>query len=1165
MKRVFMQFWMPLALAALPLTSLAQTLPFDPNASAPATLSMAPTFEVGGRTSFDLIRLDAERLSFPLRYGNLRQGSETVELDGRVLRKGRDYSIDYTAGTVYLLTPYRVGQSLRVQYRYDPATGETGLFGVSKDPVMGFGLNFAPGSKLLIGMGMTERLGDGTVLSSNLYGLQNNFSFGGGGKVTGLFVVGERQRAQTTNLMNGAEGNDDVEQGKSTAIVQKLETNFLGGKLEANFQDIGSDFAGFQSFASAGVDDKLIQSYQKERGLKRSSFGLQNLGFGPMQFSSNQRTVGDAKGAINWRSYGLVAGGLKLDWSSQKVDRGFTRFNDLREDDAKQLSKERGLLRQNLVGEYKSGKIEAKYDALNVENEDGASIDRRSINFAAPWATFNFSDQKVDESFSRFGDLREEDRGQLAREQGLTRRSFGFGTSVLGGPLNYQVQRVRQDEGGLERVDFGYKTKRFSVDYLSRSSDADFSALGNLRPDEINSDTQAALNMIDPGLKPRGDDAGFYRNGAGLDRSLWRISYDASANAKIRLDQYGLGGVKDDASMRTIQFDSPKYKFLSRTMKFGEEFESDFGRLLPSERQFFGTIPGLSRSDLQATADLGKGFKFAIDRLAAQTAEGDLNRLGVDYSQPGLEFNYIRRDVDSGFGPISGLAHPERDLLAALSGYDQTQTSLRWQVFRNLGLDVFRSDAINSDEKDARRVHKTAAIWGLDAKTTIQMLESNESTTDAGVTVRDEKYGKVAVTHDFGKLGSLQLIQETRDYAGTQDGSPDARRETVVYDVDLNSKTKLRTEQSRMKTETGERETKSSNTIATQITPRVGVSLTDTQIKRDGDAPNETNRNYGFWLDFGKGIRLNYSYLRELQGDDSGTLNSQFSVTPGEVGGLKIESASYERKMWDGRNDQHTGNVRLGTVKPLQLGILKDLQFQYVADTARDHYVFRKENRHSWLSGNMYGLGFRYDYVSQINPNGDRAIDRGFRFTTDQSESRAFRADVEYKVRTLPWDESVMIRRYNLVAKPGPNWLISHTIETNPEQARNDALLGSLAQDVRRNSWKIDFIGDKHTKGGFEWGETLTDKNDSMMRQGKVNLELFADNPSPLKLSYGVNQWERNGERQTQHGFSLQYDQRPGPNQSFSIFLSNLNYQHSRPSNARLQNWNMRLEYSLRF
>src|SRR5687767_11484181 len=81
--------------------------------------SQGPETSLGGTATLDIIVLQGTSPSVPLRFGNVTPGSERVEFNGRVLRKGTDYAMDYANGVVFLMRAQRLGQSLTVSYRYD--------------------------------------------------------------------------------------------------------------------------------------------------------------------------------------------------------------------------------------------------------------------------------------------------------------------------------------------------------------------------------------------------------------------------------------------------------------------------------------------------------------------------------------------------------------------------------------------------------------------------------------------------------------------------------------------------------------------------------------------------------------------------------------------------------------------------------------------------------------------------------------------------------------------------------------------------------------------------------------------------------------------------------------------------------------------------------------
>jgi hypothetical protein len=207
-----------------------------------------------------------------------------------------------------------------------------------------------------------------------------------------------------------------------------------------------------------------------------------------------------------------------------------------------------------------------------------------------------------------------------------------------------------------------------------------------------------------------------------------------------------------------------------------------------------------------------------------------------------------------------------------------------------------------------------------------------------------------------------------------------------------------------------------------------------------------------------------------------------------------------------------------------------------------------------------------YNYQGQMFTNGFRAVDRTFSFATDQSDKRWLKASIFYKVRTLPWDDQVMIRNFNLAVKPNKNFELSHQFLTNPEQAKSDAILGSVPSPERHNVWKLDYKAASGFTLGGEWREMRNDQNEALRRTAGLNLTLFEKSGSPLKLFYGLEEVNGAGiNRRLTSRYSIQFDQRPGPNQTFSIFAGNVSYRYDIAEGFKKDNWSLRLDYSFKF
>jgi hypothetical protein len=1122
----------------------------------------------------DLIRLEVSRFNFPLRYGNVRSGSERIELDGRTLVRGTDYTIDYKAGVVYLLKPFRDGQSLRAMYKYDPAS-QVGTFGAEQGSAAGFHglkLEFNPQSAFFMGLGLTERLADGTVLTSNVYGLANGLNLAGG-SLKGVFMLGERSRSgPTSGMANYAGGRQQSDEGQGMAIMQAFETGTLGGKVRINYQDVDSKFAAFDALKANGLTDSQVDAIRKERGLKRTEVGLDKLNLGLFGFSSNFKTVGDADGSINWRSFGFNYGGLGFKLDAQSVDRKFTRFKDLSEADKQQLQKEMGLDREIMTAGYAFGGGAVKYNSFSLTNEGGDGFTRTDYAVDSPFGKFGYFNQSIDASFNQFAGLRGEydannkfNVGQLQRERGLDRTGFFAETAKFGGSLKYSSSTVAQNDLDFRAEDFGARSGRLSLEYVKRDVDSGFGGLNALEQgSEIKNHANAIANMVTPGKAADGRDVQAFLNSAGIDRQLWRIGYDFGGGYTLRLDDLSIQGDQDALMSQAYTLTGPKYNFSYRSNNVGDGFD-EISRLTKTETDVFGTTKGLAKSDMNFGVQLDKTSKLSYSQMEAGIGDMSAMRQSLAYAGKGLDLKYIRRSVDEGFHQVGQLMDPEKDVLAAMMGYDQTNLIAKIDLIPNIGLKLNWADSENSLTDEEKRVRESQVDWKVAPNTTISAYRAEQLHKDDTTAQVDRQFDRLMLQHDLGRYGIISLLQEHRKFEGEEDERPDSLTQRVAFQTKIAKDTQFETAQSETRFETGDRETTATNTISTKVTPKLGVSVTDTKTLREGDDPTSVKRDYGFWYDFGKGVRFSFGQVRDLNDPSHGTKNVNTQLSAGQFAGIDVMSLQYTHDMWDGERNKSMGNVNLKTVKPLDLGMFDKVEFFYMADTLRDMDRWHKENRSMGISGAVGTFGLGIGYRSQISPTGERAIDRVFSFNTDTTGKAGIRAELNYDVRTLPNNEQVAVRDFKFIAKLNSNWQFENNILTNPIEAKQGVLLGGVAKDERFNNFKLSYLGDKHTKGAFVFEEQRNDRANTLLRKTGLDITLFADNPSPLTLGYRAVQQDGTGPRSLAHEFFFRFEQRPGPNQSLSFALGNTNFTGWRPNGKPLQDWSLRFDYGFRF
>ncbi len=1166
------------ALCALPMAVRAQS-PFNVSTTDPNSAANV----AGGTAAMDLLTVRANTPGVPLKHGSVISGSERVQLGGAVLQRGVDYTMDYATGMVYIRRALKVGESVSVTYRYDKNGKVDASKGLGLNGVAGFKYDLVPGAmSMVLGFGMTERTADGQVVATNLFGFNNSFNLGQNGLLKGVYFFGERQKVDAMSLLEAEKAGQKIEEGRSHLISQSLQSSLFGAKVTADYQDVSKNF---RSFAAAGEAGYNAAQLEKEKGLTRYGFGLQDLKVGAISFGSSLKTVSDGKAGIDWRTYSFASGGLKFNWNSQRVDKDFKRFNDIAEADRAQLQRESGLAREgfDLGFGLKQGGFSFKSTTIE-DMRSGDGIKRREFALNTSKIGFKLWDQEVDQKFTRVASLKPDEVAMYSRELGLKRQFMSLEASLLGKdflPIKFSQSEIDSENGSFKSQDLSVGGKGWSLEHSSRAFDKGFTGYAPLNASaEGDGHIQSIANMYGKGTSANvGAERGWLIRSSGLERSFDRFTAQPFKGWNLNFESLNLKGQQDDGSVDSISLTGKDVDVKYRKQSLGKKF-SELNSLLELERQRLGTITGLDRTDFALNLNL-KGGKLNYSRLDADAPAGDVRRQQLNYQDKRLQVSANTREVDPSFNNVNQLVDPEKDLLNQLKGFRQNDLLVRWQILPNMKLDFYDFSAVSDTLNEDRMVRNMAFNW-KPSKNTELNYNKNEQRSDDPVSVLFANVTeKMSLYQNLGKFGTFRFFNERQDFNGRNTKLSDFQRQFLSYETAIDKNTRLMTEQTRTDYDNGDKENISANTVSTNLNKHLGVSVTDRRVDRNGEDRDESNRNYGFWYDLGNGIQIAYGYARQLNGDNgqsqqnlsigktAGLVNPEQAGTgPGaNLGNLNL-SGGYGERAWDGSTDrtQAFSKMSIGTNKPFRFGPLSDVNINFGVDTAADYSKWVRENKMLNVGAKVGSNSFGFSYRGQMFTNQIRAVDRTFQFATDQSDKRWLKASIFYKVRTLPWDDQVMIRNFNVTAKPTKNFELSHQMLTNPEQAKGDAILGSIHTPERHNVWKLDYKSDMGFTLGGEWREMRNDQSNALRRTAGLNVTLFEKSGSPLKLYYGLE--EVNGpsiNRRVTSRYSLQFDQKAGPNQTFSIFAGNVSYKYDIADGFKKDNWSLRLDYSLRF
>jgi hypothetical protein len=1184
-------------------------------AQQPMVAPSAPTTSVAsevGQQSVDLIELRAYAGGTPLRHGNLIPGSERIVLNGVALVSAVDYAIDYVAGVVYLKVTQNSGDSLVAYYNY--GSKPTGVSGLAMN---GFQLNLLPGASMIMGMGMTERDPGGQTVSSNVFGLKNNFSFGAKSSLGGLMLVANEQGSGGISQYSQeaapavAGGYSQPGGAQSTHfIVQNYKSSVMGGSMSMDLQDVSQNFGNFSAVGQAGYSDADVARFRAEKGLERTGVTFSGLKFGGLSLNNSFKSVQDSGGnGITWRSLSAAQGGLNLAYSSQKVDDNFGRFGDLSESDKAQLLKERGMSRQNLSAQLaqKTGKLSFTDVAIS-DDVMHQGLHRNDLAFDSARYKADYGTESVDTNFLRASSLTAPEISQYAREVGVSRQWFTFSGApdAKSKPLTFGELAMKSAVGKFNEKDVAYTGKTWNIQHIDLGASSTFASMAALQDDAVTSYVQK-IGLASGGVVPDakgvvpaapGDKTAFLASPT-LRRDYTSGGFDFDKVWHFKFDQLGLKGVNDSGRVVDASVSNGSLAASFHRQVFGANFAEAAG-LMPLEQARLGVLPGLQRQDFNFSDQINKASKFNFTQMVADTAAGGADRTVVGYSNKGFQLDASERKVDTGFTMAGQLVDPEAAILASLAGFRQRDLKMTWNKLPNITFTGEAQDAKDEATGEVRALANYKFAWNLNKTTQFSVTDTANVDRLPNTDILTTETRQISFSKDFGKYGKFAFLDELDLDAGTSSTLPSDHKDYLSYETKLSAMTSFKVEQTETRFSDGSTQGISAETLSQQLTKKMGVSLTEAEITGDSRQPDPAKTNYGVWYDLGNGVRVSYGYAHQYtegsgSSDSSGLAIGKDSAAPTGVitppgapspaaatTGPPANSALIGPLAFAGgvgtnqynnlpaggaAHTQAFNNMAISTVKPFTVGPLSKMKFTLGMNSVNDYNTWSKNNQVADLSGMFGSNSFAFDYKGQLAPQGTEGIDRGFAFQTSQAAKAWLQVGMSYKLRTLPGDVNYLIRDYNFSAKPTKSFEISNQLQTNPEVANGGAFLGSVPQAARSDKWNLAYAQSKDTTFGATYQELVNEASNLRTTTSGLTLKILQKSGSPVSLFYGSE--DILGSVSIPHRitnrYSLEFDQHPGPHQTFSMFFGNLSYDFNSPNDVARQNWTVRCDYQLRF
>ncbi len=1068
----------------------------------------ASTTAIGVATS-DLLPGNGTRGGYTTRYAPIVPDSESVYLDGKRLLREVDYWIDYASGSLVFAQPVRRLSAIQVSYRYDPNGKREQIVGTM--PILSLSFGQAGDVSALYTPGLTETTREGVSYRFSAYGLHNALRVGSGG-LQGYFFVGSREaiRAFAAPIAGDTTRAALAPATTGQLIVQQLQLQSGALQLQAHYQDIDPSFSAQKMLgAQAGLHAEQLAAWEREKGIRRYNYAL-GLNLGSTQIQQTALNIQDDKGTIKEQGWQLNSPTLNLQWNRREASATFGRFKDLADPQKGEWERERGLTREHLTSSLRfAPNSMLGYQQLRLA-QGNAAIERNLYTLELPWLKASRLHQQVGAGFTRFGDLAESDKEQLAREVGMRRDQTQLEINHPNFKLATTEQQVQSPTGSLERERLRIETTHVVVEHTHRAVSPEFGRLASLAPHEQQQLVEEVRQFYDPANSVPFDpnhDLPLLMREQGIERTLQRVELKPSKDTSLQMRRYETANRSGVGELRGVQWHLRTPNLQLRLHE--RSIDSGFGRLRDLtrvEQLLFHNEHGIHRFDWDATLTT-RQFGLAISQMRVREVGAGLHRLSARLLHPALELHYHQRRVDPDFARAHDLADPERDFFAQLRGYHQHDWTARLRPSPTLQLELFGYNAHNPQEIIANRRQRYRFVWQPFKALTLGRHQDEYESDKTSERLYQDEYERNDLQYQLG-WGQFNAYQERRRIGGTLANPLYQDSSFWRFSTGALRNLHLAVEERRTTATGAPSEHYQHYQTTYTLNPQLKLSFAHAEARRDR-APDESAQQIGLEYEFRPGAKFTFSEARRAKEDANGERVLTTGLTQTAFGVLSI-GAAYQEHRIDRTNTRAQSQVVLQSAKPFSFLGMQEFQFDFRYGALADRGIWQQENKHFTAQATALRHKVAGGYVGLYVPGHGRAVDRYYQIESPPHPQ--LRYSLHYKTRTYHDGRLYLVRNYNIAYKLDGRLTLTHEFQTHPEQANPHVVLGSVLQPTGVSAWGLEWHwtprmslrGDYRT----EWNE----QQNRRTRRGGLTLTTNQTDNLQYSIGYRVDA-ERFGNR----------------------------------------------------
>jgi hypothetical protein len=814
--------------------------------------------------------------------------------------------------------------------------------------------------------------------------------------------------------------------------IQSQNASFVGGALTLNYGSrmVGNGFSTFNGLREADhVDMSHQQGMQSQAMSAALAFGTGKTAALAGGVQLDQSMYSDTSGNLDRSALSLNHGPFSLSVLHSSASAGFKRLGDIDTTDKQALA----LDTYRLYDPTAQMNLVTPVDLAQIPAEQGLVRNGTNVGLALG------------------------KQGTLSFDSMTTGELLGTGT-----------RGAQKDQNGFQRQDMNLSLSHFTLNILNRSTSSSFTRFTSM-PDidkrylaldimrEFN--PQAQLAQVAPvwGIQAA-------QSEVGLNRSLVQSSFNFGKPGKLTSISVTNLGITDSAlheahnshpgiQRQDIQFSNTRLQLGLTRQSISNGFT-----VLPSlsdiEKAQFGNQHGLADQRITFAWQVNKTVHIAVNDfaisptptaaqqlvnagLAAHQSLGDataaalagVHQQNIEITMPGVSITRNVNNVSRDFARAGDLAMapPQQQMIAALQGFNESDTTLQFTRIKGLNLQTYNYHAFNVAQQLVHDMFHQNIAFNPSKTLALSVIGDGDVNGTIGK-ANGYTHHAFTLTDHFNPMSSIAVTQDKRVTLANGQSTAVLQQNLHLDAAHKLAGASLDYQVQAASSINGTYQNQTNMNL--QAHPDARITLGYQQLDMRGNMiaatlPGSTTRVDA--TETTRGCNVQYKatpqFVVEFGASDTVTNNNQngqgmsVGLTGQPFDNLAVSAQFNEVHTQGNHNTHEVTNISIGTTKPVNVGPLKNLSFKYGYASLNDMRKLQNENMVGHVDWSMWKNTFLVDYTGVTLPTGKSVTQRTYSFTTDPNPKKWFRGSFYYQVHSLITGQQVVTRQFSADAR----------------------------------------------------------------------------------------------------------------------------------------------------